>query len=390
MKRIFALTLCFMLLFSCASHTSEPALSAESAVLMCADTGDVLFEKNKDKAMPPASVTKIMTMLLVMEEIEKGSLKYDDVVTASERAKSMGGSTIFLDSGEKMTVRDLLKGVAVASANDACVALAEHICGSVEAFVERMNSRAAELGMKNTLFKNTNGLDEDGHVSSAYDIALMSKELMRHKDIFAFTTIWTDSLRNGAFSLANTNKLIRFYDGATGLKTGSTSKAGCCVSATALRDGMNLIAVVMNAPDSKSRFADARTLLDMGFSSYALWHYDDTESAVGTVKVKKGMEKTALAVPEKAVCSLIKKGGAQNVEMKASLPEEIASPVEKGAKLGVLSFYSDGEKIAECSLVAKESVSRITFGRVYLSFLKRLAFISDGETPTSRRNALEK
>ena len=205
MKRIFALTVCFMLLFSCAAHGAEPSLSAESAVLMCADTGDVLFEKNKDLALPPASVTKIMTMLLVMEEIEKGNLKYDDVVTASDRAKSMGGSTIFLDSGEKMTVHDLLKGVAVASANDACVALAEHISGSVEDFVEKMNARANELGMKNTCFKNTNGLDSDGHVSSAYDIALMSRELMRHKDIFGFTKIWTDSLRNGEFLLANTN-----------------------------------------------------------------------------------------------------------------------------------------------------------------------------------------
>ena len=378
MKRIFALTVCFMLLFSCAAHGAEPSLSAESAVLMCADTGDVLFEKNKDLALPPASVTKIMTMLLVMEEIEKGNLKYDDVVTASDRAKSMGGSTIFLDSGEKMTVRDLLKGVAVASANDACVALAEHISGSVEDFVEKMNARANELGMKNTCFKNTNGLDSDGHVSSAYDIALMSRELMRHKDIFGFTKIWTDSLRNGEFLLANTNKLIRFYDGATGLKTGSTSKAGCCISATAERGGLNLIAVVMNAPDSKTRFADARTLLDFGFANYSVWRYEDTESAVGTVRVKKGMEKTAVAVLE------------SEVEMKASLYDEVASPVKKGDRLGTLSFYLGDEKISECALVAKSDVERITFGRVYLNFLKQLAFNSEGEAPVSRLNALEK
>ena len=389
MKRIFALTVCFMLLFSCAAHGAEPSLSAESAVLMCADTGDVLFEKNKDLALPPASVTKIMTMLLVMEEIEKGNLKYDDVVTASDRAKSMGGSTIFLDSGEKMTVHDLLKGVAVASANDACVALAEHISGSVEDFVEKMNARANELGMKNTCFKNTNGLDSDGHVSSAYDIALMSRELMRHKDIFGFTKIWTDSLRNGEFLLANTNKLIRFYDGATGLKTGSTSKAGCCISATAERGGLNLIAVVMNAPDSKTRFADARTLLDFGFAKYSVWRYEDTESAVGTVRVKKGMEKTAVAVPESAVSALIKKGAGE-VEMKTELYEEVASPVKKDDRLGTLSFYLGDEKISECALVAKSDVERITFGRVYLNFLKQLAFNSEGEAPVSRLNALEK
>ena len=384
MKRIFALTFCFVLLFSCAAHGYEPSLSAESAVLMCADTGDILFEKNKDLAMPPASVTKIMTMLITMEEIEKGNLNYDDIVTASERAKSMGGSTIFLDAGEKMTVRDLLKGVAVASANDACVALAEHIEGSEEAFVERMNKRAAELGMKNTKFLNTNGLDKEGHVSSAYDIALMSKELLRHRDIFNFTTIWTDSLRDGKFLLANTNKLVRFYDGATGLKTGSTSLAGCCISATAERDGLSLIAVIMHAPDSKSRFADARTLLDYGFSSYSVWRYDDTESVIGTVKVRKGMEKTAQAVPEKSVSALLKKGEAGNVEMKAQLFGEVASPVKKGDKLGTLMFYLNGEKIGECALTAKEDVERITLGRVYLNFLKQLAFISDGDVPVSR------
>lgn len=390
MKRIFALTLLFMLLFSCASHGFEPSLSADSAVLMCADTGDILFEKNKDTAMPPASVTKIMTMLITMEEIEKGNLNYDDVVTASEHAKAMGGSTIFLDAGEKMTVRDLLKGVAVASANDACVALAEHIEGSEEAFVERMNSRAAELGMKNTKFLNTNGLDEEGHVSSAYDIALMSRELLCHKDIFDFTTIWTDSLRDGKFLLANTNKLVRFYDGATGLKTGSTSLAGCCISATAEREGLGLIAVIMHAPDSKSRFADARTLLDYGFSRYSLWRYDDKDSVIGTVKVIKGMEKTVPAVPEKGVSLIINKGGGGSVQMKAELAEKVVSPVKKGDKLGTLSFYLNNEKLGECALTAKEDVERITLGRIYLNFLKQLAFISEGETPMQRRNALEK
>ena len=244
------------------------SLNAPSALLMEYSTGEILYEKNAYEKKPMASVTKIMTLLLTMEEISAGRLSYDDIVTGSAHAKSYGGSTIFLDEGEKMTVKDIIKGIAVASGNDAAAAIAEHIAGSEPAFVNMMNKRAKELGMTNTNFVNSNGLDAYGHYSCAYDIALMSRELMSHNDIFQFTTIWTDTLRDGQFELSNTNKLIRFYEGATGLKTGSTDDALFCISATAKRDNMHLIAVIMAAPTSKLRQADASSLLNYGFSKY--------------------------------------------------------------------------------------------------------------------------
>lgn len=244
---------------------SAMELSAPSAILIEQSTGKVLFEKNADEQLPPASVTKVMTMLLVMEAVDSGKISFDDMVTGSENAKSMGGSTIFLDAGEQMSVYDLMKGVAVASGNDAAVALAEFVAGSEEGFVEMMNKRAQELGMTNTTFKNPNGLDTQGHLTTARDIAVMSAELLRHKRIFEFTTIWMDSLRDGKFTLANTNKLIRFYDGANGLKTGSTSIAKNCISASAMRNDMQLIAVVMAAPTSAQRFADAKKAFRLRF-----------------------------------------------------------------------------------------------------------------------------
>lgn len=363
----------FFWAFSVSSYGAEPSLSAKSAVLVSADTGEVLYTLNENEAMPPASITKIMTLLLTMEAIESGVVFYDDIVTASARAKEMGGSTIFLDEGEKMSVRDLLKGICVASANDASVAVAEFISGSERAFVERMNTRAKELGMENTHFVNTNGLDAEGHVSSAYDIALMSRELMRYEDIFNFTTIWTDSLRDGKFELANTNKLIRFYEGATGLKTGSTSAAGCCISATAERDGMSLIAVIMNAPDSKSRFADARNLLDYGFSKYTLWSFDDTASVLGTVSVEKGTERMVRAVIKEPCRALTQKSKKGSVEIKVTLPESIEAPVSKGDVLGEVVFLSDGETIASGSLVSDITVERLGFKDAFCRFLKYLS-----------------
>ena len=269
LKRIACLLMILILPVSAAAEDGI-SFNAKSVILTEASTGKTLFESNSHESLPPASVTKIMTMLLIMEAIDRGEISYDTVVTASERAKSMGGSTIFLDTNEKMSVEDLLKGIAVASGNDACVAMAEHLCGSEEAFAAKMNERAAQLGMKDTHFVNCNGLDAPGHYTSAYDIALMSRELMRHKDIFKFTTIWMDSLRGGKFSLANTNKLIRFYSGANGLKTGSTSVAGCCISAAAKRGEMQLIAVVLGAPTSKERFAAASNLLNYGFANYGV------------------------------------------------------------------------------------------------------------------------
>lgn len=371
-KKIAALTTVFFVLFTGSVCCSELNLSCKSAVLISADTGDILYELNKDEAMPPASITKIMTLLIIMEEIDSGNISYDDIVTASERAKSMGGSTIFLDAGERMTVHDLVKGICVASANDACVAMAEFIEGSCEAFVQRMNKRAEELGMTNTHFVNTNGLDADGHVSSAYDIAKMSRELLKHKDILNFTTIWTDSLRDGKFDLANTNKLIRFYEGANGLKTGSTSKAGCCISASASRQGMELIAVVMNAPDSKSRFADARTLLDYGFAKYSVFSYSDTETPVGAAPVKKGTAEKVSAVLSKPLYSIIDKGSENKVEMDIKINENLCAPIAKGEIIGKIKCTVDGKVIAECDLAAKDEVKKISFVQMYIKCLKEL------------------
>ena len=264
---------CFLLMLSLFLSVNTKAkdisaLSSPSAILMDGYTGKVLFEKDADKKLPPASVTKIMTMLLVMEAIDSGQISFDDIVTVSENAAKKEGSHIFLAPNEQMSVRDLMKGVAVASGNDASIALGEYLAGSHEKFVEKMNLRAKELGMNNTHFVNCNGLDADGHLTTARDIGIMTVQLLKYPKIFEFTTIWTDTLRDGTFGLANTNKLIRFYEGANGMKTGSTSKAGCCISATALRDGMQLVAVIMGAPNSKERFSDASTLLNYGFGGF--------------------------------------------------------------------------------------------------------------------------
>ena len=267
---------------------NEFDISAPSAFLMDFDTGKILYEKNADEKRALASVTKIMTLLITMEEIYNGNLKYDDIVTGSEYAKGFGGSTIFLDAGEKMSVRDIIKGIAVASGNDASVAIAEHISGSESVFVSRMNEKAKALGMTGTNFVNCNGLDADGHYSTARDIAIMSRELMKYDDIFEFTGIWMDSLRNGEFTLSNTNKLIRFYDGATGLKTGSTNNAMFCISATAKRGNMHLIAVIMGAETSKQRQADASELLNYGFNNFTLEYVVDNDSKVKEIPVSKG------------------------------------------------------------------------------------------------------
>lgn len=372
MKKILCFLIAFVLLFSMVAKGEEINVSCTSAVLMEAKTGEIIYEKNKDEAMPPASITKIMTLLIIMEELSKGNIKYDDIVTASEKAKSMGGSTIFLDAGEKMSVYDLIKGIVVASANDASVAMAEYIEGSVEAFVMRMNKKAEELGMKNTTFMNTNGLDEKGHVSSAYDVALMSRALLSYPDIFNFTTIWTDSLRDGKFDLANTNKLIRFYEGANGLKTGSTDEAGCCISATAKRDGMQLIAVVMRAPSSNDRFSDARAMLDYGFANYTLRKICDKETSAGTVRVLKGESEYIEAFPEKTVELLDTKRETSFSESEIILDKEILAPVNKGQKLGKIICRQGDKIVFECPLVAKEDISRLKLGKTYITMIKYL------------------
>ncbi len=372
MKKILASLLTVVLIFSVIMETNaeELSLNGKSFILMECNTGQILYEYNADEQLAPASVTKVMTMLLVMEAIDRGEITYDTVVTASERAKSMGGSTIFLDAGEEMSVDDLLKGIAVASGNDACVAMAEHLSGTVENFVAVMNNRAKELGMVNTSFVTCNGLDADGHYSSARDIALMSRELLKHEDIFRYTTIWMDSLRDGKFQLANTNKLVRFYAGANGLKTGSTSKAKNCISATAKRDNMQLCAVVLGSDTSQLRFNAASTLLNYGFNNFALTGMKK-DSVAGEVSVKKGANEKVRGILEDDCMIVTGKGDAANVEKTVTMAEYVAAPVKKGDVLGnVRVTANDGTTIVK-NIVAEKDIGKISFGNMYINILKK-------------------
>ncbi len=348
-------------------------LSAKSAILIEQSTGNVLFEKNPDEKLPLASVTKVMTMLLIMEALDSGKIALDDIVVASERAKSMGGSTIFLDTGEEMSVHDLLKGIAVASGNDACVAMAEHIAGSEQGFVNMMNTRAVELGMANTNFINTNGLDADGHYSSARDIALMSRELLKHPKIFDYTTIWMDSLRDGKFQLANTNKLIRFYKGANGLKTGSTDKALCCLAGSAMRDNLQLICVVMAAPTSPQRFADASKMLDYGFANYAVKRIVTQGESLGDAEILKGTKKTVAAVAKDNYDALTSKGAGVDIKRELVFDENINAPIKTGDRLGEIRLSDSSGQIGAVEIVAAEDVDKMTYGamlgRVLMSWL---------------------
>lgn len=349
-------------------------LSAPSALLMEKETGTVLYAQNEHEKLEPASVTKVMTLLLVMEAIDAGTLHYDDIVTASAHACSMGGSQIWLKENEQMTVSDMLKAVCVVSANDCAVALAEQVAGSEDAFVERMNQRAKELGMNDTNFCNATGLPAAGHVTSANDIALMSRELiLRHPDIRQYTTIWMDSLRDGASQLVNTNKLIRFYDGATGLKTGSTDSALYCLSGTAERDGMELIAVIMKAPTSPQRFTDAQTLLSYGFSTYTLAKVIP-ETPLLPVPVTLGRQSTVQPVASEQSL-LLEKAAAAALEQTVTLAEQVEAPVAKGDQLGILTVTSGGKTVAEIPLLAGEEIPRVTWGELALRYL-RTAFLA--------------
>ena len=365
----------FCLLFVLCAALCVPVraleVSAPSAILMEKETGTVLYAKDEHTAREPASVTKIMTLLLTMEAIDSGALSYDDYVTGSAHASSMGGSQIWLKEGEQMTVRDLIKAVCVVSGNDAAVALGEHLAGSEDAFVEKMNARAAELGMNDTHFVNACGLPAEGHVSSAHDIALMSRELiLHHPDIRQFTTIWMDSLRDGASMLVNTNKLIRFYDGATGLKTGSTSSAGYNVSATAERGGMELIAVVMKGKTSDERFADARALLDYGFATYTLVTITPDE-ALTPLPVTLGARSEVQPVLTGENTLLLEKSAASGLKKEVSLPESVPAPVTEGDRLGELRVTNaNGETVAVLPILAGESVSHITWSQMFRNVLK--------------------
>jgi len=313
-------------------------------------------------------VTKVMSLLLVMEAIEEGRLAFDEMVSVSPYAASMGGSQVYLEAGERMSVHELLKAVAVSSANDATVALAEHISGSTEAFVAAMNRRAAELGMKNTQFINATGLDADGHVTSARDIALMSRELVKHEKIFEYTTIWMDTIRGGEFGLSNTNKLVRFYDGANGLKTGSTSIARYCLSATALRGSMQIIAVVMAAPTSDDRFADAKRLLDYGFAAYAV-HRPQVRT-FDPIKVAGGVERE-VAVSYEPATMLVAKGKERVVEERVELADKLTAPVERGQKVGTVKYFLDGEEIHSADILTVTAVGRIGLWGLFAGMLAK-------------------
>lgn len=372
MKR-FVTLLCAVLILTTGAGALE--VEAPSALLMEKETGTVLFAKDEHAKLEPASVTKVMTLLLVMEAIDAGTLHYDDIVTASAHACSMGGSQIWLEENEQMSVSDMLKAVCVVSANDCAVALAEAVAGSEEAFVDRMNQRAAELGMADTTFKNATGLPAEGHVTSAYDIALMSRELiLSHPDIRQYTTIWMDSLRNGASALVNTNRLIRFYEGATGLKTGSTDSALYCLSATAERDGMELIAVIMKGSTSAQRFEDAQALLNYGFATYALASVAP-QTPLAPVPVSLGTQATVQPVLGEGDHLLVEKAQAGNLTQTVELAESVEAPVAVGDQLGTLTVTCGEEAIAQIPILAGEEIPRITFGQMLLRML-RMALLS--------------
>lgn len=380
MKRITAWLLCAALACAAAvpcaaapetAAAQGPEVPAPSIILMERDSGTVLMEKNADERLSPASVTKIMTLLLVMEAIDGGQISKEDVVTVSRTAMRMGGSTAYLGEGEQYSVHELLKATAIQSANDGAVALAEFLSGSQDAFVAKMNRRAAELGMVNTQFKNCHGLDEEGHYTSARDVALMSRALLLHKDIRAYTTVWMDTLRDGTFTLSNTNRLIRFYQGATGLKTGSTSKAGCCVSASAERDGMELIAVVMKAANTNDRFDSARTLLDYGFATYTtLKAYPDAVPA--PIPVLLGETGEVQPVMEGEYTVVLEKSAVRSVQRTLTLEPSVSAPVQKGQKLGELTLTLDGKTLVTVPMIAANEVKRLTFGIVLGRLLKLL------------------
>ena len=379
MRKVTALLLILFCSLPCRVLAAQPEVAGKSALLMEVSTGRVLFEHNPHEPLAPASVTNVMTMLLIMEALETGKISWDDSVTASESAAAKGGSQVYLKVGETMTVTDMLKSIAVSSANDCACAMAEHIAGSEAAFVELMNKRAGELGMNDTHFVNCTGLDDSEearqHRTSAQDIALMSRELLKnHPEIKKFTTIWMDSVRGGAFGLSNTNKMIRFYDGATGLKTGFTSGAGYCLSASAQRDGMELIAVVMGAASSKDRFQSCKSMLDHGFAGYALI----TPDLCDAPDVPVTLGKIPFVHPKLGESSslLIDKDQKNTVTTDIRLDETVSAPVSQGQRIGTMTVKAGEQILKEIPLVAAEGVERLSLADIYLRILRRAAMAS--------------
>ena len=352
-------------------------VTAPSAILIEQSTGTVIFEKNAHEKLAPASVTKVMTLLLVMEALDSGRIGWDDTVIASEAAAAKGGSQVYLEAGEQMSMDDMLKSVVVSSANDCATALAEHVAGSEEAFVAMMNSRAAELGMTDTHFVNCTGLDDDAeaetHLTSSYDIALMSRELLNHEEILPYTTIWMDSVRDGAFGLSNTNKLVRFYQGTTGLKTGFTSAAGYCLSASAQRDGIQFIAVVMNCETSDQRFSCAKALLDYGFANYSLVSPEPQEP-LQPIPVTLGKTDTVQPILSVSDGILTEKGNLPNIQCTVHLPDTLEAPVSEGQQLGTLTVASGDQVLAQIPILAAGEIARLTWYEAALRILRCVCF----------------
>ncbi len=349
-------------------------LDVKSAILMDVNTGTILYSHNAEQSLPPASVTKIMTLLLVFEAIENGTLKYDDKLTVSENASSMGGSQIFLEPGEEMSVDDLLKSVIVASANDAALTLAENVGGSEEAFVDMMNNKAKELKMENTHFENVTGLDDEvtNHLTSAKDIAIMSCQLLKYDKVSEYATIWMDTIRNGEFGLTNTNRLVRFYKGITGLKTGYTSKAGYCVSASAKRGDLHLVAVIMGAESSQIRNNAATKLLDFGFANYSI--YNNVNNETQNINVYGGT-KNSIEIKYENYNALLNKGDESKIQKEVQLNDYIVAPVKKNEVIGKIIYKLDGEIIGESEIISLETVNKITFFEYVLKILKNIFWI---------------
>ena len=349
------------------STSTDNSLNLESgsAVLMEQTTGQILYEHNPHEQLRPASVTKVMSILLIMEAIDSGRISFTDKVSCSENARSMGGSQIWLNETEQLTVDEMLKAICVVSANDCTVAMAEHLAGSEELFVEQMNQKAKELGMNDTTFKNCHGIDEDGHVTSSYDIALMSRELMtKHPQITKYTTIWMDSLRDGKSELVNTNKLIRNYSGCTGLKTGSTSLALYNLSATATRDNLSLIAVIMKAPNTATRFAEAKKLLDFGFNTYEFKQFNQKGETIMQIPVQKGISVSIEAIIKEDGGILLKKGEDKDITQTIQLPNSISAPIFEGQHLGEIVYSKGNDILLTAEIVAKSEVKKMSFGNV--------------------------
>ena len=379
MKKLCATLLCLALCMGVLPvRAAGPEVNARAALLMEKSTGQVLYEANAHAPLELAGVTKVMTMLLIMEALDAGTITKETMVPVSATAAGMGGSQVYMEEGEEFSVHDMLKAIAVASGNDACVAMAEYLAGSESAFVEKMNARAAELGMEDTVFCNCTGLPAEGHHSSAYDIALMSRELiLRHPDIRTYTTIWMDTLRDGDFQLANTNKLVRYYEGATGLKTGSTDAALYCLSATAEKEGMELIAVILGAPTSNDRFEGAKALLNYGFATYALVPVAPSEPLT-PVPVTLGTAASVQPGLAQERQLLLPKGEAGKVTTTVDLPSALSAPVEAGQELGHLTVLVDGQAVEEIPLVAQEAVGKRSLWQVYGGLLAAL-FCGAGE-----------